>query len=172
MGMGIEELIAALIQAADVLKQFAVALCMYGIGWGLFISAGWRLVKYGDARRQYTMASVGTRALVGSLLIQASEYVNSVVQTVTGASASANNAMSVMPASGSSVPMMVFQAALAWLGALGVIAILRGATLMVKAGDSAGGGQGSEKDPLWTGFVFMFSGALGVNLWRFTSGLM
>lgn len=170
--MELSQFLTAAAQAAGIIKEFAVAVAASVIGWYYLINAGWRLIKWSDQRRQYGAASIMVRAIVGTLFIQASTYINMVVLTVTGQAVGSENAMSVMPSGGGGdVPRMIFQTALIWLGAFGVIAILRGATLLVKASDS-GSGAPSEKDPMFTAFIYIIAGAIGVNLWRFVGNLV
>lgn len=169
--MNIVEFLSMVTKAADVIKELTVAIFSNVIGWYLLASSAWRLVKWHDQRRQYGGASILVRSVVGTLFIQSATYLNMVALTVTGYDLPASNAMSVVSA-GDTVPAMVFKSALVWLAALGVIAILRGTQLLVKAGDGGGSNGGSDSDPVWTGCIYIVSGAIGVNLWRFVSGLI
>lgn len=170
--MGIEELLQTISQGASVVRQFAIALASNVIGFFFLISAGIKLVKWGDPRRSYGVAAVIVRAIVGTLFIQASAYLNMAVLTVTGYGMPDNNAMSVMPSGDGGIPAMVFKTALLWLGTLGAIAILNGARMLVKASDGQTGQSASQEDPMWTGFIYIGAGAIGINIWRFVGDLI
>lgn len=161
-----------LILAADTIKVFAVGLFSTVIGWWMLVSAGIRLAKWSDPRRNYGAPSVLARAIVGSLFIESASYLNSVTMTLTGMGMPDVNAMSVMPDNvGGGPTAMMFGAGLAWLAALGVLAIFNGTRLLIKGADGAGQGS-SEQDPIWTGCIYIVSGAIGVNIWRFVGGLL
>jgi hypothetical protein len=55
---------------------------------------------------------------------------------------------------------------LTWVATLGVMAILKGTRLIVKAADGAGQNMSMHEDPGWTAMVYIISGSIGVNLWR------
>lgn len=170
--MTLAEFLQTVSQAADAIKALAIAIFSNVIGWWLLISGGIRLAKWGQPNRQYGVSSIIARTAIGSCFIQGSQYLNTVVMTVTGSGMPASNAMSVMPSSSGGEPVaMVFTAALGWLAALGVVAILNGTRLIVKATDGHGN-QSAQEDPIWTGCIYIFAGAIGVNLWRFIGGLI
>lgn len=162
--MDLNALLSSLNEGAVVLRDFAIALCSIVLGWWLLYTAAIRLLKWSDPRRQYGVPSVMARFIVGSLFVSASDYLNMQVLTWTGETMPAGNAMSVMADAGGSVPKMIAQTALVWVATLGVLAILRGTSLVVKAAD--GNGQSQQEDPAWTAAVFIVSGSIGVNLWR------
>lgn len=171
MSLDLSQFLAVLTHAAQVIKQLAIAVAMNVVGVFYLGSALVRTLKWSDQRRNYGVPSIAGRAFSGTALIQASDTINTAVLTFTGALPDQNNAMSVMPSSaGGTVAGMVFGAALAWLATLGAIAILHGIHLIVKAGD--GGQNSSVPDPGWTGCVFIVSGAIGINMWRFVGGLL
>lgn len=162
--MDLNALLSSLNEGAVVLRDFAIALCATVLGWWLLYSAAIRLLKWSDPRRQYGAPSVAARFIVGSLFVSGSDYLNMQVLTWTGETMPAGNAMSVIAETGGSVPKMILQTALVWIATLGVLAILRGTSLIVKAAD--GNGQSQQEDPAWTAAVFIVSGSIGVNLWR------
>jgi hypothetical protein len=170
--MTLEDFLGIVTRDAEILKSAVVGIFALVVGWWYLFSAGFRLLKWSDQKRTYGWPSVIARCFIGACLINASTYVNSMVVTVTGEPPV--NAMSVMPASagGSGPAGMIMAAVLAWVAALGVIAILRGSMLIVKSADGQQQGQDSHSDPVWVGLVFIVSGSVGVNLWRFTSGLI
>lgn len=167
--MDLQALLASFSEGAVVVKEFAIAICSLCLGWFLVGSAAQRMLKWHDTRRTYGWGSVSARFIVGTFFINASAYINMQVLTVTGQAMPDANSMSVMPSSGYSVPIMIFQCVLAWLGTLGVLAIIKGTRLIVKMGD---GGSSQNEDPGWTAAVFIVAGAFGVNLWRFVAPLI
>jgi len=171
--MSLDELLAMLVKDAGILRDFAVALFSYVIGWYVLGTGIYRLAKWSDPRRSYGGASVVVRSVIGTCFIQSATYLNTMALTVTGYGVSNTNAMSVMPptSTGSGIPGQIFTAVLAWLAALGVIAIFHGGQLIIKAGDGSSNTP-TDSDPKWTGCIFIVSGAIGVNLWRFVSGLL
>lgn len=171
--MSLDELLSMLVKDAGILKEFVVALFSYVIGWFVLATALIRLAKWSDPRRSYGAASILVRSVVGTFFIQSATYLNMMALTVTGYGVSNTNAMSVMPSTGagSGIPGQIFSAVLAWLATLGVIAMLHGAQLIIKAGDGSSNTP-TDSDPKWTGCIFIVSGAIGVNLWRFVGGLI
>jgi hypothetical protein len=165
--MDIQALLSSANEGAVVVRQFAIALCSMALGWWLVGAAGTRMVKWNDPRRSYGWASIMTRFVVGTFFINATEYINMQVTTWTGEGMPAVNAMSVMPAAGGSVPKMILQTTLMWIATMGVIAIIKGTRLIVKAAD--GNNQSQQEDPGWTAAVYIVSGSIGVNLWRWVS---
>lgn len=167
--MDLNALLASLYLGAKVVREFAIALCSLGLGWYLVGNAAYRMARWGDARRTYGWGSVSARFIVGTFFINANAYINMQVLTWTGQTMPSSNAMSVIPSGGDSVPKMIFQCVLAWLATLGVLAIIKGTRLIVKAND---GGSSQVEDPGWTAAVFIVAGAFGVNLWRFVAPLI
>lgn len=167
--MAMETLMASLSEGAIVVREFAVALCSLALGWFMLASASLRLKNWSDPKRTYGFASVTARFFVGAAFINAADYLNMQVMTWTGDAMPATNAMSVMPSAGSTVPTMILQTAMMWIATLGVLAIIKGTRLIVKAADGSGGAA-TQEDPGWTAAVYIVSGSLGVNLWRFVSG--
>lgn len=167
--MDLNSLLASLYDGASTVKYFAIAVCSLVLGWYLVGNAAYRMTRWNDARRTYGWGSVSVRFIVGTFFINANAYINMQVLTWTGQGMPAANSMSVMPAAGDSVPKMIFQCVLAWLATLGVLAIIKGTRLIVKAAD---GGQSQVEDPGWTAAVFIVAGAFGVNLWRFVAPLI
>jgi hypothetical protein len=163
--MDIQAFLDNLTEGAIVLRQFAIALCSMALGWYLVGQAGVKMLKWSDPRRQYGAASIGARFVVGTAFINATDYLQMQVLTWTGQGVGSANAMSVMP-SGASVPRMILGALLTWVATLGVMAILKGTRLIVKAADGSGQSGSMHEDPGWTAFVYIVSGSLGVNLWR------
>lgn len=170
--MDLTEFLALVTRNAGILKTSALEIASFVIGWAFMLSAGIRLLKWSDPQRRYGMMSVIVRSAMGACLINAGTFINSVVLTVTGEAPA--NAMTVMPpgAGGGGPAGLILAAVLTWVGALGVIAIIRGVLLLVKAADGQAQQQESQSDPVWTGLIFIVSGAFGVNLWRFMSGLV
>lgn len=167
--MDLQALLASFTEGAEVIKEFAIGVCSFCLGWFLVGSAAQRMMKWNDSRRTYGWGSVSARFIVGTFFINAHAYLNMQVLTVTGLAMPVANSMSVMPSGGDSVPKMILQCVLAWMATLGVLAILKGTRLLVKMGD---GGQSQTEDPGWTAAVFIVAGAFGVNLWRFVSPLI
>jgi hypothetical protein len=167
--MDLTALLASFYEGANVVKEFAIAVCSLALGWYLVGNAAFRMTKWGDPRRTYGWGSVSARFIVGTFFINAHAYINMQVLTVTGQAMPLTNSMSVMPGGGDSVPKMIFQCVLAWMATMGVLAIIKGTRLIVKAGD---GGQSQVEDPGWTAAVFIVAGAFGVNLWRFVGPLI
>ncbi len=164
--MDIQSFLETLTQGAVVVRQFAIALCSMALGWFLIGQAGVKMLKWSDPRRQYGAPSIAARFVVGSLFNNASDYLQMQVLTWTGQGMGSDNAMSVMPSSGASVPRMIIATVLAWVATVGVMAILKGTRLIVKAADGSGQSGSMHEDPGWTAFVYIVSGSLGVNLWR------
>lgn len=169
--MDIQAFLTDMIRGATALRDFAIALAASAVGWYYMVSAGWRLARWNDPKRQYGAGSVVGRSVVGTMFINASSYLNMMAITFTGFGLPDANSMSVISGGGGGVPQMVVKTALIWLACLGVIAMLRGAQLIAKASDN-GSGAPTEKDPMFTGLVFIVSGAIGVNLWRFASSFI
>lgn len=167
--MSLEAILSSMTEGAGVLREFFIALCSYALGWYLVGMAGAKMLNWNDPRRTYGWNSVAARFIVGTCFIHASEYINMQVLTWTGYGLPADNAMSVMPASGSSVPMMIMQTVMAWVATLGVIAIIKGTRLIVKAADGSGQPASMHEDPGWTAGVYIVAGSFGVNLWRWVS---
>lgn len=126
-------------------------------------------VKWSNPQRQYGGASVVVRVVVGTFLINAASWLNMVTLTVTGYGLPSMNSLSIV-SSGKSVPEMIWAVALVWVSALGFLAVIRGTTLLIKAGDNFGRPVASEQDPLWTGLTYIVSGGIGINIARFASG--
>lgn len=162
--MDVSALLSSLNEGAVVLRDFAIALCSTVLGWWLIYTGSIRMLKWDDPRRQYGVPSVLARFIVGAFFASAADYLNMQVLTWTGETMAANNSMTVMPDAGGSVPTMIVKTALVWIATMGVLAILRGTSLIVKAAD--GNGQSQQEDPAWTAAVFIVSGSIGVNLWR------
>jgi hypothetical protein len=169
--MSLSEFLSAMTSNAGILQNFVISLFANVIGWYVLGTGGVRLVKWGSPRRDYGASSIMVRTVIGTLFIQATPYLNMAATTVTGYGLSTSNAMSVMPSGGNATVAAIFAAVLAWMAVLGVIAMLHGAQLLIKAGDGSGN-QATDSDPKWTGCVFIFSGAIGVNLWRFVGGVI
>lgn len=167
--MGLEEFLQMLARFAEAIRALAVAVMAYAVGWWLLFSAGIRLVKWTDPRRQYGVPSIIGRSVGGTAFINSAQYLNMTVLTFTGYASSGSGAMNVMPSAGGGVVGLVFSTALAWLAALGAIAIFHGSNMLIKSADGAGQ---SQQDPVWTGCIFIVSGAIGVNLWRFVGDLI
>ena len=164
--MDIQSFLDMLAQGAVVLRQFVIALCSMVLGWWIITMACIKMLKWSDPRRQYGAPSIAARFVVGSLFANAADYLQMQVLTWTGQGMASDNAMSVMPAAGSSVPRMILGTLLAWVATVGVMAILKGTRLIIKAADGSGQGGSMHEDPGWTAFVYIVSGAIGVNLWR------
>lgn len=159
--------LAALNEGAGVLRDFAISLCSVALGWFLIGAAGVRMMKWSDPRRSYGWASVTARFVVGTAFLNAADYINMNVLTWTGSAMASTNAMTVLPSAGASVPKMILQTTLMWVATLGVLAILKGTRLIVKAADGSGQAASMQEDPGWTAAVYIVAGSLGVNLWRF-----
>jgi len=164
--MDIQSFLNSLGHGAIVLRQFAIALVSMALGWWLVTAAGIKMLKWSDPRRQYGAAAIAARFVVGTAFINATDWLQVQVMTWTGQGMAASNAMSVMPPSGSSVPRMILGVTLTWVATLGVMAILKGTRLIVKAADGAGQNMSMHEDPGWTAMVYIISGSIGVNLWR------
>lgn len=159
--------LSTLNQGAGVLRDFAISLCSVALGWYLVGAAGVKMLKWNDPRRSYGWPSVTARFVVGTAFINATEYINMHVLTWTGSAMASTNAMTVLPSAGASVPKMILQTTLMWVATLGVLAILKGTRLIVKAADGSGQAASMQEDPGWTAAVYIVAGSLGVNLWRF-----
>lgn len=168
--MSLDQLLSYGVEVARALIQLALGVATLVLGVYLIGSAGYRLARWGDPRRQYGFGSIAMRTGMGSAFLSAQWMVSTIAETVTGQGFDTNGAMSVFNAGGTPV-QKIFGVALAWAAALGVVAVLRGGMLWVKASDSAHGGQ-MERDPWWTGAIFMFAGGIGINLWRFVGDLL
>lgn len=170
--MDITEFLSMITRAASVVRDLVVGIFANIVGWYLFGSGLLRMATWGSPRRNYGAMSIIVRSGIGTVLIQSSQWLNMMALSLTGYGVSAQNAMSVTtPGAGSGIPGMVFSAVLAWLATLGVIAILHGTSMFVKAGDGSSS-QPTNSDPKFTAVVFIVSGCIGINLWRFTSGLI
>lgn len=166
----LQALLSALQEGAGVLRTFAITICSMVLGWYLVGAAGVRMAKWDDPRRSYGWASVTARFVVGTWFINAADYINMQVETWSGTGMANNNAMTVLPNAGGSVPQMILQTTMMWVATLGVLAIIKGTRLIIKAADGAGQSASMHEDPGWTAAVYIVSGSLGVNLWRFVSG--
>lgn len=165
--MDINALLEAFNTGSVAVRNLAVAVCSTVLGWWLMGTAGQRMVNWNNPRRQYGWPSIAARFVVGTMFVNASQYLNMQVLTWTGAAMPAANAMSLMPGGGGgSVPKMIFQTTLLWMATMGVIAILKGTSLIVKAAE---GNSQQQEDPAWTAAVYIVSGSIGVNLWRFVN---
>ena len=167
--MDLHQLLETAIRGAHNVAQFAITLASYAIGWAVFGTGIWMWVKWSNPQRQYGGSSVLIRVVVGAFLINAASWLNMVTLTVTGYGLPPMNSLSIV-SSGKSIPEMVFAVALVWLSALGFVAVIRGTTLLIKAGDNFGRPVPSEQDPLWTGLIYIVSGGIGINIARFASG--
>lgn len=167
--MDLNALLASFYSGAAIVKDFAIALCSLVLGWYLVGNAAYRMTRWSDQRRTYGWGSVSARFIVGTFFINANAYINMQVLTWTGQAMPTTNSMSVMPGGGGSVPKMILQCVLAWMATLGVLAIIKGTRLIVKAAD---GGPSQVEDPGWTAAVYIVAGAFGVNLWRFVAPLI
>lgn len=172
--MDITAFIDSLIQGAQVLKSLAVALAMYALGFWYMITAMTRAIKLSapnGANQQFGWPSVLLRSFAGCSFVRIADFTNMWVLTITGEVPAAINAMSVTTG-GSTVPWLILSAALYWCALFGAVAIIRGIQLLVKAGDNTGGGGGSDKDPIMTGFIFLISGAIGINLSLYVNAII
>lgn len=170
--MDLSAFLGAMNDGAIALRQFFIALCSYAVGWFLVGQAGIRLAKWDSRNRSYGIGSVGARLLVGTCFVNAAEYINMQVLTWSGEEMPSANAMSVMSGGGSSVPQMILQTTMIWMATMGVIAIIKGTRLIIKAADGSGQPASMHEDPGWTAAVYIVAGSLGVNLWRFVGPLI
>lgn len=168
--MSLDELLSAGLSMAQALQGLAIALASLALGWYLVLNAGYRIAKWSDHRRQYGWPSIFMRASVGAVFISAQWTLSAAAETFTGQGMDENSAMSVFQSGGSPVQRIV-GVVLAWVAFLGVVAVLRGFMLWVKAADNGGGGS-VERDPMWAGSIFIIAGAVGINMWRFIGPLL
>lgn len=167
------DIIGFLTEGFQAIGAFVLAFTVNVYGFFLIGNAIYKVVQ-SSRRSSGDVGYLGqaVRAGIGSLLTQASAFIEGIVVAITQKSVDAAGPMSVMPAVGGEQLTKVLQLGFVACFVFGTIAIIRGASLWASAAD--GGGQGSKSDssPAFVGAVYIFSGAIGINAWRFSSYLI
>lgn len=162
--------IALLSSAAAIAKAFIPVLSILAFVFGLvLIGRAGMLMVYGREGRgvhdDVPLGSVVTHLLVGACLIQFARSVKNTLELLGGAGTEVRSALAYVQSSaaGSQVVQLGIAAAMAWVAALGLVAVFRGLLLWKSAGDGSNRG-GGDGDLFWRGLWHILGGGVCVNI--------